>query len=269
MLLSRSSKLFFMTIFLVGTSNQIHSAEPSTWRSIFQNLSKTNIALIAAGTVGTVALAKILYDSFFGLTDLEEIEQILTMLENAQATRNTLIERYNAPLAVIEKNKNNATSEQDTQAELKTMIRATRDFRPFLNFERTAATDCQTVTEQIEKIEAKKAVICTRRVAIMQGKRKYDVATTNTMILKFNELIERANAEQNALKKFHQQLNTMRVQIKRFEEYEKEYAYARIESLEAEVHQLKLMGQRTCVHYYPQPYYPQQYYYRPYFNNVI
>lgn len=219
-----------------------------------KNLSGMQMAVIAASAVGVGVLGKIAYSFLFGLSDLQEIEQALTMLESAQGTHNEIASHYYTPCTIFKNleliNKPNITEQENNT--LKQLIEHSCVRRPYYTYVTQSDETCSRIKNCINQIATCKTHLFERKITIIKEFKKYDEATKKEIIKQYNAAITQCVNLQDAFRTLQDTLSKIRNYVIHLHEYENEYASARIEALENEIRQLKLSWPRHCTqtHYH-------------------
>lgn len=229
------------------------NASASSLVTRMKNMSSTEMALVAVGSISAAVVGALAYNAFFGLSDLEEIEQTLAKLEDTESEYSELLTAHYEPCTHynrIDKSNPNI-SEHDNHA-LKAMIRTTSNKYPFYEYVQKTDTTCSHIKEMIDSVTKVKIRLFERRNNIIKDRKTYDEATKKDIIKKFNSTIEQCDHLQQDLRTLQKAITEVRNYIVRLQEYNIEYAAARIEALEREIKQLKLSWPRqcNCVHYH-------------------
>lgn len=239
----------------VALSTPIHAdSTASSFVSKVKNLSGIEMAAIAASAIGVGILGKIVYSFLFGLSDLQEIEYALTLLETAQGTHNEIASHYYTPCTIfrnLELNNHNTTKQDDNA--LKLLIEHSGMRRPYYTYVTQLDETCARIKKCINQIAQCKVHLFERKIAVIKEFKKYDELTKKDIIQQYNTVIARCANLQDTLSSLQNTLSKIRNYVIHLHEYENEYAAARIEALENEIRQLKLSSwphHCTQTHFY-------------------
>lgn len=234
---------------LIQASHAHADVTSDSFFSKVKNASSLQWAALAAGAIGTAVLGKLIYNLLFGLTDLQEIEQALTLLENAQGMHDEMSAHYYTPCTIFRSmTLNNAQLTEQESSNLKQVIVHSSSRRPYYTYVSQLDAACSRLKAVVNEISNRKIQIFDRKIAVIKDTKKYDELTRKDVIKQFNDVISRCTSTQTSLRNLHDILHKIRNYVIHLHEYENEYTAARIEALENEIRQLKLSWPQPCTH---------------------